>query len=740
MPKLPFCIFRDVSPSGALALLLDELLVRRKVDLASAEGRRHALEALEAARRRLLEAGLLRLPVVAFDESLGDAERAQLGAIVKQLGGVCVVARLAEATHVVVPTPAAAAAAEPRADLFRVVHQTATRALVHWLYLPDAHDTWLARSVVQGGQVAAAAEHVVWTVHSRWLHDSAQFNGWMNEQDYEAQPAKRPGKRAREESDDERASKHARTGEEATSSVAPVRVVGRVVANANGDQSIGPHLLLTTAELEAMGAQHEAHGADAAGGTPATAPVVAIPTEARWFSLDAVHDIERRALPEFFSGETASKSEALYVRYRNFMIAAWRRAPSSYLTLTACRRFLIGDAAALMRIHAFLDSWGLINYLVPVAARPVSYSAVPAGELRVSELQQQAPDRGTPLVADSANGLQALNVAGSASLAATIDAIRSAAGATLGAAARAHMPLSSLAQHLQTRHAPARLSYRCVLCSATLDPANTYERHETGNTDASTPGLVLYCEACACKPYQTPVSFRRVAELGVSVAASRWSADETVRLLQALNTPTISTWNEVARAVGTRSKVECVTHFLQLPLDDPYYYHGVTDPSAAFGDGTPFARTANPALAVAGFLASSVDPALASVAARSALDELARARAPPRDEAAAPPALASDETRAFLQACGLSGAEVDALSVRVAAAAGLAAAGVKAQLLAEREVTIMTGLLQQLVEAQTRKVDAKLGALDAVAAEYERARQMLQAERDQLAVARARLP
>ena len=31
---------------------------------------------------------------------------------------------------------------------------------------------------------------------------------------------------------------------------------------------------------------------------------------------------------------------------------------------TACRRNLAGDVCAIMRVHAFLEQWGLINYQV----------------------------------------------------------------------------------------------------------------------------------------------------------------------------------------------------------------------------------------------------------------------------------------------------------------------------------------------------------------------------------------
>jgi len=91
---------------------------------------------------------------------------------------------------------------------------------------------------------------------------------------------------------------------------------------------------------------------------------VRVPSHATWFSLDAIHDIEKNSLPEFFNESSASKTPETYLRafmslihdsyrmYRDFMVHAWRKSPTVYLTRTACRRQLAGDVCAIMR-YAF---------------------------------------------------------------------------------------------------------------------------------------------------------------------------------------------------------------------------------------------------------------------------------------------------------------------------------------------------------------------------------------------------
>jgi SWI/SNF related-matrix-associated actin-dependent regulator of chromatin subfamily C len=92
-----------------------------------------------------------------------------------------------------------------------------------------------------------------------------------------------------------------------------------------------------------------------------------IPSYATWFDMRYIDFRERKALPEFFNERNRSKTPAVYRDYRDFMINTYRLNPDEYLTVTACRRNLAGDVCAIMRVHAFLEQWGLINYQVSSA-------------------------------------------------------------------------------------------------------------------------------------------------------------------------------------------------------------------------------------------------------------------------------------------------------------------------------------------------------------------------------------
>ncbi len=95
-------------------------------------------------------------------------------------------------------------------------------------------------------------------------------------------------------------------------------------------------------------------------------PVI-LPTCSSWFDINGIHQIEKDALPEFFTGKQLKTPQA-YKNYRNHIIKLYREDPKNYLTATMCRRNIVdssqqaGDACSILRIHAFLEHWGLVNF------------------------------------------------------------------------------------------------------------------------------------------------------------------------------------------------------------------------------------------------------------------------------------------------------------------------------------------------------------------------------------------
>jgi len=95
-------------------------------------------------------------------------------------------------------------------------------------------------------------------------------------------------------------------------------------------------------------------------------------------------------------------------------------------------------------------------------------------------------------------------------------------------------------------------------------------------------------------------------------------------------------WNQVADHVGTRTQDECILHFIQLPIQDPYlegrpgagHLDAGVSAEAVLGplayQPVPFSQSGNPVMSTVAFLASVVDPRVAAAAAKAALEEFGK--------------------------------------------------------------------------------------------------------------------
>ena len=88
-----------------------------------------------------------------------------------------------------------------------------------------------------------------------------------------------------------------------------------------------------------------------------------VPTTAKpsWYHSNSVSDFEKRFLPEWFDKSSNHRSQASYIIARERIIDLARRSNNKYVTSTAVRRCVPGDAGSLLRLHTFLVNWGFIN-------------------------------------------------------------------------------------------------------------------------------------------------------------------------------------------------------------------------------------------------------------------------------------------------------------------------------------------------------------------------------------------
>ncbi|XP_012283205.1 SWI/SNF complex subunit SMARCC2 [Orussus abietinus] len=291
---------------------------------------------------------------------------------------------------------------------------------------------------------------------------------------------------------------------------------------------------------------------------------IVVPSYSAWFDYNSIHTIEKRALSEFFNGKNKSKTPEIYLAYRNFMIDTYRLNPTEYITSTACRRNLAGDVCAIMRVHAFLEQWGLINYQVDAESRPTPMGPPPTSHFHV--------------LSDTPSGLAPVNP--------------------------------------NPPKTPQPSAAKTLLDLEKKPSAPNILAPEEKSAAGPMANFGLKIDQYSRKP--------AVLKNKQAAGATRdWTEQETLLLLEGLELHK-DDWNKVCEHVGSRTQDECILHFLRLPIEDPYLEEGGPEGLGPLAyQPIPFSKAGNPVMSTVAFLASVVDPRVAASAAKAAMEEFA---------------------------------------------------------------------------------------------------------------------
>ncbi|CAH8578706.1 unnamed protein product [Heterobilharzia americana] len=409
---------------------------------------------------------------------------------------------------------------------------------------------------------------------------------------------------------------------------------------------------------------------------------IVIPSYSAWFDYNAIHGIERRALPEFFNGQNKSKTPEVYLAYRNFMVDTYRLNPQEYLTFTACRRNLTGDVCSILRVHAFLEQWGLINYQVtaPLTTSTGGTLGVSGGATEAARLAVAA-SLGPPstahfhILADSASGLQPVgnqNLVATSSVVPTTSSNSSSNSNIVGTATSIdggqpdpQKLQSGLTSKDGTAAASATINNDVTsITSNTTKPELQGGNEYTGTTiSTSIPGTAA---SIAITNTTVSITMPTTTTNAVATAAAANTQATGVNKLPSIGDPNLRTDQylantsinksasldgrsqpvtnsstivssdstpqaTVAEHVGSRTQEECILHFLRLPIEDAYLEGSdpilnLTSLANSSHPTPPFSKAANPILSTVAFLAAAVDPRVAAAAAQAALTEYAKMR------------------------------------------------------------------------------------------------------------------
>ncbi|CAB1350640.1 unnamed protein product [Coregonus sp. 'balchen'] len=321
LTKLPSQCFLDLLPGGGLCHILGSAYKFkmdqgwRRFDLQNSSRTDHNLEMFTTLEKNLVQNSCLSRPVVYVDQEVDQNLNSRLADIITKHQGSLTEDRT-QASHHIYPRPAVT----DHDEWVRPIMRKNKHVLVHWGRHPDSYDSWLSSSDVEGEDLKFTP------VKKRIRSPSPPSSDGRKKGGKKSGGSKRRGPKEEEEVVEEDLTKDM---EDPT----PVPNMEEIVLPKNDeieDDSLLP------------------------GGR-----------------------IEKRALPEYFNGKNKSKSPEIYLAYRNFMIDSYRLNPQEYLSSTSCRRNLTGDVCAVMRVHALLEQWGLVNYQVDAEIRPLPMGPPP---------------------------------------------------------------------------------------------------------------------------------------------------------------------------------------------------------------------------------------------------------------------------------------------------------------------------------------------------------------------------
>ncbi|KAI8340710.1 hypothetical protein BC941DRAFT_500290 [Chlamydoabsidia padenii] len=318
-----------------------------------------------------------------------------------------------------------------------------------------------------------------------------------------------------------------------------------------------------------------------------------------WFDMNKVDDIEKLALPEFFDDHIEE-----YIKYRNFMVKQYQSNPSTYVTVSSCKAaFPEADLVPLVRLHGFLELYNVINgqtdprrriYLPVIDGEPDAYpeltperSSETIEKIDIQYLRKLMYD---PVKSRKTCNSWEMKTEESSSL---------NDGTKLFRCKNCHLDCTAL-------------RYQCL---KRLD--------------------LCLCVDCFVQGKFTSAfssnDFLRVDETNDSNnnnsidqdVDEEWTDEETLLLLEGVDRYD-DDWLMVSEHVGSRTKEQCITQFLQMPITDEFLTSKLSNKES---DQLPFENTANPVMTLVAYLSAHINPGVASAAAKVALKELLSSQA-----------------------------------------------------------------------------------------------------------------
>ncbi|XP_045819698.1 SWI/SNF complex subunit SWI3D [Trifolium pratense] len=271
-----------------------------------------------------------------------------------------------------------------------------------------------------------------------------------------------------------------------------------------------------------------------------------VPTHCGWFSWMNIHSIEKRMMPSFFDEKTENRTPDKYMKIRNWIMKKFHSNPNIQIELKDLSELDIGDLDARQEIMEFLDYWGLINFHPFPSTDSAVASTSDDGEAEKKSLLEKFYHFDSLQLCPPAIQKTSLMTPVMTS---------------------GLFPESAIAEELVKQEGPAveMLEYHCNSCSGDCS-RKRYHCQKQADFDLCT-------DCFNNRKFGSGMSsldfiLMEPAE-AAGVSSGKWTDQETLLLLEALELYK-ENWNEIAEHVGTKSKAQCILHFVQMPIMDAF--------------------------------------------------------------------------------------------------------------------------------------------------------------------------
>ncbi|KAJ4962706.1 hypothetical protein NE237_022645 [Protea cynaroides] len=286
-----------------------------------------------------------------------------------------------------------------------------------------------------------------------------------------------------------------------------------------------------------------------------------VPTHAGWFSWTKIHPLEEHSMPSFFNGKSEKRTSDIYMEIRNFIMKKFHADPQTPIELKDLSELSVGEPDARQEVMEFLDHWGLINFHPFPPSDSVMANAEVDGTVSTASLLEKLYRFDT---------VQFFSPGPRTNLSTPV--------------VPPHLfPEAAIVDDMVRPEGPS-VEYHCNSCSADCS-RKRYHCQKQADFDL--------CSECyndgKFDSGMSPADFILMEPAEVpGVSGGSWTDQETLLLLEALELYG-ENWNEIAEHVATKTKAQCILHFVQMPIEDMFLEgtddfdsrsHGNTNPGS----------------------------------------------------------------------------------------------------------------------------------------------------------------